>query len=126
MAALAIPAAGDGSMDSGRVHVVAPDDDLRRSVTFALKAYGYSVTAGSSLPGDGSTFFDCVLVDERVLRGRARELLHADTRPVLVIAYRPELWTNARIDGVIAMPLTGDAVIRAVEAALGKAAAAAK
>lgn len=113
-------------MDSGRVHLVAPDDELRRSVTFALAAYGYSVTADLLWPADGHEPFDCMLVDERVLKGKGLGAMRKDRRPVLLLAYKPALWDHLEVDGVIAMPLTGEAVIQAVEAAVTATARGAK
>lgn len=113
-------------MESGRVHVVAPDDDLRRAVTFALAAYGYAVTADLSWPGDEHGLFDCLLVDERVLKGKGLNALRKARRPVLLLADKPALWAHVDVDGVIAMPLAGEAVIQAVEAAMAGSAQSAK
>ena len=55
-------------MHSGRILVVEPDDDLRRSLTFVLAAYGYTVVADQGWPADAiSGAFDCIVLDEQVM-----------------------------------------------------------
>ena len=108
-------------MNSGRVLVVASDDDLRRSVTFALVAYGYTVTAEARWPlTRESADFDCAVVDERALAMRPTAALpvRGKRAPLLLLAYSPEARANLEVSGVIAMPLNGESVIQAVAAAL--------
>ena len=111
-------------MHSGRILVVAPDNDLRRSLTFALAAYGYAVTAEQAWPGNATAdAFDCIVLDEHVL-SKSSELssaLLSGRRPVLLLAYTEEALANAAVTGVIAMPLKGEAVMQAVEAAIASA-----
>lgn len=107
-------------MHTGRILVVAPDDDLRHSLGFALAAYGYTVRAESAWPPmTGLDDIDCILLDEHALKRAAGVLpaLPVD-RPVLLLAYSEQGLANVAVTGVIAMPLQGDAVIRAVAAAL--------
>ncbi|HTO27942.1 MAG TPA: hypothetical protein VL017_05070 [Devosia sp.] len=111
-------------MDSGRILVVAPDDDLRRSLTFALAAYGYAVTAERAWPeGATADAFDCVVLDEHVLSAPSATLpeLRSTRRPVLLLAYSGEALANSVVTAVIGMPLKGEAVPQAVAAAIGTA-----
>jgi CheY-like chemotaxis protein len=111
-------------MHSGRILVVAPDDDLRRSLTFALEAYGYAVTTEQAWPENAAAdAFDCIVVDEHVLSKSAALSagpLHG-RRPVLLLAYSEGALANAAVTGVIAMPLKGEAVPQAVAAAIATA-----
>lgn len=110
-------------MDSGRILVVAPDNDLRRSLTFALAAYGYAVTAQESWPDNVADIFDCTVLDEHVM-DKATTLspaLLSARRPVLLLAYSEEALANRAVTEVIAMPLKGEAVIQAVAAAIATA-----
>lgn len=105
-------------MHVGRVLLVAPDDDLRRSLTFALAAYGYTVVAEQQWPGEEQADgFDCVVLDEKALSGLSIGAA-AIKRPVLLLAYSETAKSNAIVAGTIAMPLKGEAVIQAVAAAL--------
>ena len=106
-------------MHSGRILVVAPNDDLRRSVTFALAAYGYAVTA-EALWSDRDLYrFDCIVLDENALAGLAPvEPISAARRPILLLAYSEIALASTLFDRVIAMPLKGEAVIQAVSDAL--------
>ena len=107
-------------MHPGRILVVARDDDLRRSLTFALAAYGYAVTAEPSWPGDATAdAFDCIVLDEQVLS--KSPVLSPAHRPVLLLAYSEEARANGVVTGVIAMPLKGEAVPQAVAAAIATA-----
>ena len=111
-------------MHSGRILVVAPDDDLRRSLTFALAAYGYKVTAEPAWPENATAdAFDCIVLDEHILSkfSTPSPALLSGRRPVLLLAYSEEALTNATVTGVIAMPLKGEAVMQAVEAAIATA-----
>jgi DNA-binding response OmpR family regulator len=107
-------------MHSGRILVVAPDNDLRRSLTFALAAYGYTVTAEQVWPGSAmADAFDCIVLDEHVLpKSTLSPALMSSRRPVLLLAYSEEALANDAVTGVIAMPLKGEAVMQAVEAAM--------
>lgn len=113
-------------MNSGHILVVALDDDLRRSVTFALSAYGYAVTAARNWADifQGGEF-DCLVVDEPALADKATPYLQGH-KPVLLLAYSAAALANAAVTGVIAMPLTGEAVIQAVAAATAPAGASTK
>jgi hypothetical protein len=108
-------------MHSGRILVVAPDDDLRRSLTFALAAYGYTVVAEQAWPGDATAdACDCIVLDEQVLSKSSTlpPALLSGPRPVLLLAYSEDALANEAVTGVIAMPLKGEAVPQAVAAAI--------
>jgi hypothetical protein len=111
-------------MHSGRVLVVAPDDDLRRSLTFALAAYGYTVIAEQAWPVEATAdAFDCVVLDEHALpKSSTLPLaLRSGRQPVLLLAYSEGALANETVAGVIAMPLKGEAVPQAVAAAIATA-----
>ena len=111
-------------MHSGRILVVAPDNDLRRSLTFALAAYGYTVTAEQAWPESAAAdAFDCIVLDEHVLSKSSAfsPAVLSGRRPVLLLAYSEEALANESVTGVIAMPLKGEAVMQAVETAMSTA-----
>jgi hypothetical protein len=111
-------------MHPGRILVVAPDDDLRRSLTFALAAYGYTVMAEQAWPADVTAdAFDCIVLDEQVLSKSSAlpPTLLSGRRPVLLLAYSEGALANEAVTGVIAMPLKGEAVPQAVAAAIATA-----
>ena len=106
-------------MHWGRILVVAQDEDLRRSLTFALAAYGHAVTPRADLPqGEEASAFDCIVLDEHALPKSVTPARLFPTCPVLLLAYSQEGLANASVTGVIAMPLKGEAVPQAVAAAL--------
>ena len=110
-------------MHSGRILVVEPDDDLRRSLTFALAAYGYTVIADQGWPADAtSDAFDCIVLDEQVLSKSSTlpPTLLSGWPPVLLLAYPAGTLANEAVTAVIAMPLKGEAVPQAVAAAIGR------
>ena len=113
-------------MHVDRILVVAPDDDLRRSLTFALAAYGYTVVAERQWPGDiAAEAFDCVVLDERALSELSAGASFTQL-PVLLLAYSEAAKANASVAGTIAMPLKGEAVIQAVAAAIATSRASTK
>lgn len=103
-------------MHSGRVLVVAPDEDLRHALIFALSAYGHAVTAEHHWRRDvNPENFDCTVLDEKALNGWPSHL--APERTIL-LAYTAEAVLGSVFASTIAMPLRGDAVVRAVAAFL--------
>lgn len=116
-------------MHSGRVLVVAPDHDLRHSLTFALAAYGYSVVAKEAWPGEPEPErFDCVVLDEHVMSApsvRPRALFSVQG-PIVLLAYSDAARTQMWFDTVLAMPLKGEAVVEAVVAVMARHGAATK
>lgn len=105
-------------MHIGRILVVALDDDLRRSLTFALAAYGHTVVAERQWPEEiAAEAFDCVVLDEPALSELSAKASVA-APPVLLLAYSEAAKSSTLVAGTIAMPLKGEAVIQAVAAAI--------
>jgi len=56
------------------VLVVAPDDELRRSLAFALEAEGFAVSThrllSPALEQASNEWFDCAVIDENTIRRR--------------------------------------------------------
>jgi DNA-binding response OmpR family regulator len=112
-------------MPAGRILVIAPDDDLRGSIAFALSAHGYAVTVVDAIANmDGSERFDCTVLDEAGRPKSERELADFATRyaPVLLLAFAEKARQTAHVAAIIDKPLRGEAVLQAVHAALGGAA----
>jgi CheY-like chemotaxis protein len=111
-------------MPAGRILVIAPDDDLRGSIAFALTTYGYAVTVVDSIAAvDGSKQFDCTVLDEAGRPGSERELADFATRyaPVLLLAFAEKARKTAHVAAIIDKPLRGEAVLQAVHDAIGEA-----
>lgn len=108
-------------MAHGRILVIAPNSDLRRSMAFALEAEGYVVTTHATIPGnDSSRGYDCVVLDHKAAAG-AREaalLFCRSSFPVLLLAGAPLPWLSAEVFGVVPTPLSGDALSEAVLSAV--------
>lgn len=112
-------------MDAPRLLIIAPDDDLRRSLTFALEAEGYSVTAladAGSAHVVGSGHFACTVVDQAALAGT-----EASIRAFCAAAKPVVLLSNASLplvpwDGVsvVEKPMLGESLSQAVRGALGR------
>ncbi len=110
-------------MHSGRVLVVAPDSDLRRALTFALSAYGYTVTAESSLSATSSSErYNCLVIDEHALArpDAPPPGLLASLGPTVLLAYTEGGLANRWVNSTVAMPLRGEAVIQAVAALIDR------
>lgn len=106
-------------MHSGRVLVVAPDHDLRRALTFALSAYGYTVTSESAWSRLSDTDgYDCIVLDAHALSRPdvAPPAMLSDLGPIVLLAYSEGALSNRWVDAIVAMPLRGEAVIQAVSA----------
>jgi DNA-binding NtrC family response regulator len=108
--------------------VVAPDPDIRRSITFALEAEGYLVSATdgiAAVPSDGDPRFDCTVLDQLALKGPAQESIAFCTRshPVVLLAATPLPWVVEWVSQVIATPPSGGelalAVLRAIHPEAG-------
>ena len=110
-------------MSTGRLLVVAPDADVRRSLVFALEAEGYEVGIRADLPAAPwlSTHpFDCAVLDQRAVRPCDREVL-SDTlasAPVVLLAYRPQPWLTDKVSAIVETPALEGAMVAAVEHAL--------
>jgi CheY-like chemotaxis protein len=105
----------------GRILVIAPNSDLRRSLSFALEAEGYVVTAHATIPGsDASRGYDCVVLDHKAATGDRQAVLAfcKASPPVLLLAGAALPWLAGAVFAVIRTPLSGDALGQAVGAAV--------
>ena len=107
-------------MPSKRILVIAPDTDLRQSLTFALEAEHFAVTKRASIgarlvPGD----YDCAIVDHHGLGEdlEKAKVFVAAFAPVVLLANRSHN-LSPRVFRTILKPGLGSAVIDAVHAAL--------
>jgi hypothetical protein len=104
-------------MQAGRILLVAPDEELRGSVAFSLRAHGYHVVAVHRMDEVGpAEKFDCSLVDEPALSGFESEVtafctLHS---PALLLAYSAAARRHPGFFGVIDKPLRGEDIVSAV------------
>jgi DNA-binding NtrC family response regulator len=111
-------------MASGRLLVVAQGDDLRGSLVFALEAEGFEVTARSDLPElewVTSRRFDCTVLDQKVLIGKAYQSIAfcIKAHPVVLLAARPHGWLVEWVSQVIETPaIDDDALNTAVRLAM--------
>lgn len=109
-------------MASGRILVIAPDNDLRRSIAFALEAEGYDVTARAELPSHSwvsAARFDATVLDQKALAGPDYVSIAfcLKARPVILLAANPRPWLVEWVAEVIEMPVIGNALGRAVRTA---------
>lgn len=111
-------------MDSPRtVLIVAPDEELRRSIAFALEAEGLRVATQPSLPANDENRqagFACLVVDEDALEGddgRWASLPEASPTTILLV---DRLRTLKPREGLstIDKPLLGQVLVDAVIAAV--------
>lgn len=110
-------------MAAGRILVVAPNDELRRSLAFALEAEGYEVTARSELPYHGwvaEKAFDGTVLDQRALTGAEYESIAfcVKAHPVVLLAIRPHSWLVEWVSDIVEMPVIGNAVTSALDRAI--------
>ena len=110
-------------MPAGRLLLVAPETDLRRSLVFALETEGFSVTlrdAPPALSWFAQNRFDCTIVDQKVLTGALHESIAfcIKAHPVVLLAAQPHpgllQWVTRNID----LPLDGSDVTSAVRYAM--------
>lgn len=111
------------AMSTGRLLVVAADQDVRRSLVFALEAEGFAVTESDGVPPRAWTQdnrFDCTILDQRVLQGRPYESLAfcISSHPVVLLASRPRAWLTEWVTQVVETPVIDDALVDAVHVAL--------
>lgn len=114
-------------MKSARtVLIVAPDEELRRSIAFALEAEGLRVASQPRLLPEGDarqeTDIACLVVDEDALKdGNGGWPALADTAlPVILLVDR--LRAIPQIDGMSTLdkPLLGQVLVDAVLAAMAR------
>lgn len=106
-------------MPSGRLLLVAPDTDLRRSLVFALETEGFSVTVRDAPPARSwlvSNRFDCTVVDQKALIGPDYESIAfcIKAHPVVLVTAKPHPWLVEWVAEVVDMPIIAGAVGMAV------------
>ena len=108
-------------MPTGRILVIAPNSDLRRSLAFALEAEGYVVTTHAGIPGaNASRGYDCVVLDHKATGGSREPILSfcRASRPVLLLSGSPQSWLSGEVFSVVHTPASGDAFLEAVRSAV--------
>jgi hypothetical protein len=110
-------------MASGRLLVVAPDDDIRRSVVFSFEAEGFEVTAREQLPTVAwmqQRHFDCTVLDQHALVGEPYESIAfcIKAHPVVLMASRPHPWLVEWVSQVVVTPSADNALSTAVRLAI--------
>lgn len=110
-------------MAAGRVLVIAPDDDLRRSLVFALEAEGYHVTGRELLPDHSwvaENDFGCTVLDQKALTGPDYRSIAFCVKayPVVLLTARPHPWLVEWVSDIIEMPPRDNAILAAVRRAL--------
>lgn len=104
-------------MAVGRILVIAPDRDFRRSLAFMLEAEGYAVEVLAELP-DQASAADAVVLDQAALAGPdAQTLAFLRSAPIVLLATRPHPWLVGLVTAVVDIPAIGNAV----SLALGRA-----
>ena len=111
-------------MATGRILVVAPELDLRRSLEFVLEAEGFEVLSrpridfGNPLANGR---FDCTVLDHRALAGPPERAIRFCTmaNPVVLLSSKTIPWLSAWVACVVEKPLLGDSLSRAVRQATG-------
>ena len=109
-------------MAFGRILVVSPDEDLCRSLAFALVAEGYDVTTKAELPSHSWVSvagFDATILDQKALV-EPEYLCIAfciKAHPVILLTTDPLPWLVEWVAEIVEMPVLGNAVISAVRAA---------
>jgi len=114
-------------MANGRLLVVAPENDLRRSLVFALGAEGYAVTvldAPPPLQWLADNRFDCTVLDQHALTGAREDDIAFCTRAqrVVLLASRVHPWLVEWVTEIVELPPAGEALSAAIGRALDIAA----
>jgi DNA-binding NtrC family response regulator len=110
-------------MAKGRILVIAPEADLRRSLEFALEAEGYLVDSQSSIDATETGPagpYDCTVLDERAVTLAASDILAFCMRagPVVLLSNFPIAWLSGKIAGRVEKPTLGRELSVAVMAAM--------
>lgn len=110
-------------MASGRILVVAPDNDIRQSLVFSFEAEGFEVTARDQLPTmawQQQRRFDCTVLDQNALGGEAYESIAfcIKAHPVVLMAARPHPWLVEWVSQVVETPSADNALTTAVRLAI--------
>lgn len=110
-------------MSAGRLLVVAPDDDLRHSLVFALEAEGFEVTDRADIPSAAWTEanrFDCTVLDQKAVRDEAFEAIAfcIKAAPVVLLASRPLQWLTEWVAELVETPAIDNTLLIAVRLAM--------
>jgi hypothetical protein len=106
-------------MPSGRLLLVAPETELRRSLAFSLETEGYSIVLRDAPPARSwlaQNRFDCAVVDQKALMGEAYESIAfcIKAHPVVLLAAKPHPWLVDWVAEVVDLPLVGTDVSAAI------------
>lgn len=110
-------------MASGRLLVVASNNDIRQSLVFSFEAEGFEVTARDQLPTLAwmqQRRFDCTVLDQHTLSGEPYESIAfcIKAHPVVLVAGRPHPWLAEWVSQVVETPAADDALVTAVRLAI--------
>jgi hypothetical protein len=110
-------------MNNGRLLLVAPDRELRRSLVFALETASFEVTEFADLPPLGwveRNRFDCTVLDQKALVAETYRSIAFCIRahPVVLLAARPPAWLVEWVAQTVETPVVEDALITAVTRAM--------
>ena len=110
-------------MPACRLLVVAPDDDVRHSLVFALEAEGFEVVERAAIPPIAWTEinrFDCTVLDQKAVRGEAFEAIAFCIKavPVVLLASRPLQWLTEWVAETVETPVIDNALLIAVRLAM--------
>jgi hypothetical protein len=110
-------------MPAGRLLLVAPETDLRRSLVFALETEGFSVAVRDEPPSRAwlvQNRFDCTIVDQKAFVGQTYEQIAfcIKAHPVVLLASPPHAWLVEWVAETIELPLAANAVTSAVRQAM--------
>jgi len=112
-------------MAVGRILVIAPELDMRRSLQFVLEAEGYEVMPRPRIDFDGPPIggqYDATVIDHRALSGpHHRAIAYCEKRsPVVLLSSRPIPWLTDHVARHVEKPVAGDAVVAAVRSVIKK------
>lgn len=109
-------------MRSRKILTIAANPDLRRSVAFALRAEGHTVTSREAIVAvDEGRGYDCVVLDHRVARIMPRDLLiefFSLSPNIVLLAGQPDPGLASRAFRVVETPQLGGNLSAAVAAAV--------
>ncbi len=106
-------------MTRGRILVVAPQLDMRRSLEFVLDAEGFEVSSRSRLdyanPASSSRF-DCIVLDHQALTGSREEVIEFCTHaaPIILVSSKPIEWLSGIVQDLVEKPVMGGAIANSV------------
>jgi CheY-like chemotaxis protein len=101
---------------TGRILVIAPNSDFRKSLTFALEAEGYATAEATTVPSASAETYDAVVLDHKATRGRQQDVLDfcQQSQPVVLLAGDPQPWLAERVFRAVPTPILGQSLSNAV------------